>query len=150
MGHTFTNHLFHVVFSTRDREPWLRDDCRRRLYDYLGGIAHNHAGIPLGVNGTEDHVHLLVRLSPDVAVSDFLRDLKANSSSWLHETFQGLAGFAWQSGYGSFSVSESRWRQVANYIARQGEHHRRMSFAEELAALLTRHGVAFDREHYLD
>jgi len=150
MGHTFTNHLYHIVFSTRGREPWLGRQCRDRLYDYLGGIARKHATVVLKVNGMQDHVHLLVRVPPDLAISDLLRALKANSSGWVRRTMQGMGGFAWQAGYGSFTVSESNWRKVADYIAQQERHHKRVTFAGELARLLRRHGIAFDPDHYLD
>ena len=108
MGHTFTNHLYHIVFSTKDREPWLKPEHRDRLYKYVSGVARNHHAQVLAPNGTADHVHLLLRLEPEVAVSDLARDIKANSSS-VRQTFKELHGFAWQAGYASFTVSESNW-----------------------------------------
>ena len=150
MGHTFTNHLYHIAFSTKDREPWLKAEHRDRLYNYIGGVARNHHAVVLAANGTEDHVHLMVRLEPEVAISDLLRAVKANSSRWLRQTFGELRGFAWQAGYASFTVSESNWRRVAEYIAQQEKHHERLSFAAELARLLQRHGIEFDPDHYLD
>ena len=150
MGHTFTNHLYHIVFSTKDREPWLSAEFRDRLHKYLGGIARNQHAVVLAANGTQDHIHLLVRLEPETAVSDLLRALKANSSRWLRRTIQGLRGFAWQAGYASFTVSESNGQRVAEYIARQETHHQRLSFEEEFARLLKRHRIEFDAGHYLD
>jgi REP element-mobilizing transposase RayT len=139
-----------MVFSTKDREPWLKPERRDRLCKYIAGIARNHHAVVLAANGTEDHIHLLVRLEPEVAVSDLLRALKANSSRWVRQTFGELGGFAWQAGFASFTVSESNWKRVAKYIAEQQEHHARLSFAEEFATLLKRHGIAFDPDHYLD
>ena len=150
MGHTFTNHLYHIVFSTRGRRPWLAARVRERVYEYIGGSVRNRKGVLIRIGGAGDHVHMLVRIPPDAAVSRFVGDAKANSSRWVSQTFTGLRAFGWQAGYSSFTVSESRWREVVRYIDSQEEHHRRMSFAEEIAELLRRHGVEFDPEHYLD
>ena len=150
MGHTFTNHLYHIVFSTKDREPWLKSKHRDRLYKYISGVARNHHDQVLAVGGADDHLHLLIRLEPEVAVSDLLREIKSNSSRWVRQTFKELHGFAWQAGYASFTVSESNWRRVAQYIVLQEKHHQRLSFGQEFARLLKRHGIEFDPDHYLD
>ena len=150
MGHTFTRHLYHVVFSTRRRERWLEPSSRQRLFEYMVGIARKTGANVSAVGGTDDHVHLLVMIPPALAMSDFVRTLKANSSRWLRRTGPRLDGFAWQAGYSSFTVSGSVAPQVKAYVESQEEHHRRWDFAEELAKLLARHGIEFDPAHYLD
>lgn len=142
MPHTFTNLLAHLVFSTKDRALLIGDDVRPRLHAYMGGIIRELKCAPLIVNGMADHIHLLIGLSPVASVSEVLRVLKSNSSRWMHETYR--KPFAWQSGYGAFSVSRSNLEAVREYIARQEEHHRRMDFKEEFISLLRKHGVEFD------
>jgi len=144
MSHTFTQLLYHVVFGTRNREaligPGLRDD----LYPYMAGIVRNERGSLLAIGGMPDHLHLLVRLKPAVSLSDLLCSVKANSSRWVHERPDPPQGFAWQEGYGAFTVSESSAGSVCRYIQNQEEHHRGRSFEEEWVALLKRHGIEFD------
>ena len=149
MGHTFTKHLYHVVFSTKERRPYLETGVRARLLGYLGGIARNLGTRLLAANARPDHIHLLVAIGPETPVSKLVGVLKANSSKWLSSTFPELRPFAWQAGYASFTVSESSRPHVVRYIEDQEEHHRRFPFADELAALLQRHGVSFDGSHYL-
>lgn len=144
MAHTYTNLLVHAVFSTKDREPVLSAEVRDRLCPYLGGIVHEMGGRALAINGVEDHVHSLISIPPTVCVADVMRVLKANSSKWIHETWPGLRSFAWQTGYGAFSVSQSQADGVSEYIDRQEEHHKRMTFQEEFLALLKRHGISYD------
>ncbi len=118
-------------------------DARIRpdLFAYMGGIVREIGGVARIINGTEDHVHMLMSLAPDMAVSECLRVVKTNSSRWLHGSFPS---FAWQTGYGAFSVSTSNEKQVIKYIREQERHHRRMTFQEEFIALLRKHGIAFD------
>jgi REP element-mobilizing transposase RayT len=142
MPHTFTSLLAHVVFSTKDRAPLISPDMQLQLHAYMGGILRELKATSLIVNGVDDHVHLLVGLPATASVSDTLRTLKTNSSRWAHETYR--KPFAWQSGYGAFSVSQSNIEAVRQYIARQEEHHRRMSFKEEFISLLRKHDIKFD------
>lgn len=146
MAHTHSCLLVHVVFSTRERRPWLDDDhLRADLHAYLGGIARELDATALAINGTADHVHLLLSLSPRHAVAEVVRELKTRSTAWLHRTRpQTHAGFGWQTGYGVFSVSRSGQGKVVAYLAGQEKHHRKQSFADELLGLLRRHGVAYD------
>jgi len=148
MSQSYTNLIYHIIFSTKDRQPLIADAHQSRLYDYIGGTIRGQGGISLAINGTEDHVHLLAKLRLDKALSDVLRDLKANASGWMHEVFPDLEDFAWQRGYGAFTVSASQVEQVQNYIARQREHHQKRSFRDEFAAFLRANGVEFD-ERYL-
>jgi len=147
MSHSFACLLNHAVFSTKDRAPFVAGECRERLFPYLGGIARELGAKALMVGGAADHVHLLLSLPPTICVADALRDLKANSSRWVHDTWPDRRDFAWQTGYGVFSVSESTRDAVARYIQEQEEHHRRMTFQEEFIALLKKHGIQYDERY---
>ena len=144
MSHSYACLLAHAVFSTKDRAPLVVGECRERLYPYLGGIAREIGARALKIGGTTDHVHVLLSLPPTLCAADALRDLKANSSRWVHETWPDRGDFAWQTGYGVFSVSESNREAVASYIEGQEAHHRRMPFQEEFISLLKIHGIAYD------
>ena len=102
MSQSFTNLIYHIIFSTKDRRPLITLDYQPRLYQYIGGTIRGLNGIPLGINGMEDHVHVLARLRPDKALSDVLRDLKAGASGWMHDVFPCLSDFSWQRGYAAF------------------------------------------------
>ncbi len=144
MSHSFTNILVHAVFSTKDRKDLITDELRPRLHEYIGGIARAESCALLAACGAPDHDHLLLKVHPSISVADLLRVIKSRSSGWIHQTFPGLRGFAWQNGYGGFSVSESLVPDVRGYLARQDEHHKSMSFQDEFIALLKKHGVEYD------
>ena len=108
MAHSYTCLLYHLVFSTKDREPWLQAELRPGLWEYLSGAIRSEGGFCLIANGVSDHVHLLARLRQDKAISEVLRSIKANSSGWIHDAFPKLRGFHWQEGYGAFTVSKSQ------------------------------------------
>jgi putative transposase len=148
MAHTFTNLLTQVVFSTSDRAPYLADGIRSDVHAYIGGILRELKATPIVVGGTSDHVHLLIRVPADMTLADCMRVVKANSSRWLKQRWPERRAFAWQGGYGPFSVSESNRGAVIRYIEDQVQHHRRISFQDEFLVLLKRHGVDFD-ERYL-
>ena len=150
MGHTFSNHLYHIVFSTKERRRYIQGEAKARLLDYICGVATKKGGVVIRVDGTEDHLHLLARIKPNISVAKFVGDIKANTSRWLSQTFPDFRSFRWQGGYSSFTVSKSNWEGVADYIDRQEEHHRKMTFEEELKKLLRRHELEFDPEDYLD
>jgi putative transposase len=139
MSSSYCNLLYHIVFSTKGREPWLTREIRSKTHQYLGGAIRNENGIAMIVNGTADHVHILAKLRQDKAISKLIGEVKANSSGWIARTFKDAAGFAWQEGYGAFTVSESQVPKVRRYIERQAEHHRRVSFLEELKVILKAH-----------
>jgi putative transposase len=151
-AHARTYHClkFHLIFSTKNRERWLTDSVRGRIHDYLGGIIRGERGVPLGIGGVEDHVHILFSWRTDEAISDLVRNVKANSSKWIHETFSELRIFAWQEGYAIFSVSESQVEKVRAFIERQPEHHRKKSFKEEIGDFLRAHRVDHDPRYLWD
>ena len=150
MGHTYSNLVFHVVFSAKERRPLIHDSFRPRLFEYLSGLARNEFRGTLAVGSTENHVHGLLVLAPDTPVADAMRGWKALSSKWVHETFPDEADFGWQEGYGAFSVSQSNVPQVADYIEKQAEHHKKITFEDEFLALLKRHGIAYDPRYVWD
>lgn len=142
--HSFSNLLIHAVFSTKNRVRSMDAELRSRLFPYMGGILRKLGVTARLINGTEDHVHMLVNLPADLSVSECMRVVKANSSRWIHETLPRSRDFAWQNGYAAFTVSASNEKAVFDYIRQQEEHHRHISFEEEFVALLRKHGVPFD------
>jgi putative transposase len=138
---------FHVVFSTKERRPLIVERWRPRLHAYLGGTVRSLRGTPLAVGGTADHVHLLMGLRATHCLAAVVRDVKHASSEWVH-TDIGMNPFAWQEGYGAFTVSPERKDGISRYIAQQEEHHRLRSFQEEYLGLLREHEVEYD-ERYL-
>lgn len=144
MPSSFTQNFYHAVFSTRHRENLITSDIETRLYPFIGGVVRDLRCGLLGINGMPDHVHMLVRYRADLSHSDLLRHVKGRSSKWVNETFPQSGRFAWQEGYGGFTVSKSALPEVEAYIARQKDHHRTMDFKTEFLELLRRHGVEFD------
>lgn len=140
MSRTFTNLLTNLVFSTKDREPLIVPELKPELYAYLGGLARELKGKSYGINGTPNHVHMLVSLPPVVSISEALRFIKANSSGWVHDKWPRRL-FAWQLGYGAFSVSKSNVPDVLKYISNQEAHHRKVNFKEEFIDFLVKHEV---------
>lgn len=137
-GH-YTSLFYHVIFSTRGRQPWLTKEIREELYPYLGGILVRHRCVLLAIGGIEDHVHLLGSFSPSHSISEILQKLKGSSSHWLNRTFSWREPFAWQKGYSAFSVSASQVETVRSYVLRQEEHHRRMTSEEEWERMRRKH-----------
>ena len=150
MPGTYTQILLHVIFSTKHRHPWIQPDIADRLYDYMGGIIRKERGTLYEIGGVEDHVHLYLRWRPDETISNLMRNVKAGSSLWVHQTFPALGDFAWQEGYGAFSVSKSQEEAVRNYIRDQREHHKTEDFKSELLRFLRLHGVEFDERYVFD
>lgn len=148
MPSTFLALHYHLVLSTKDRLPVIDANWRGKLHEYLGGTVHGLGGITQGVGGVDDHVHLLVGLKSTHCLADFMRELKKASSIWVQDEI-GERTFAWQEGYGAFTVSATARPQVRNYIANQAEHHRVKTFREELAEFLEAAGVEYE-DRYLD
>ena len=144
MPDSYTNLLYHIVFSTKERRPLITPEYEVRLYDYIGGMVRRAGGISLELNGTSDHIHLLAKLRPDCAVSDVLRDLKANATGWMHDVFPLLKNFSWQRGYGAFTVSQANVTAVRQYIVRQKVHHRSISFRDEFIQFLKENDIQYD------
>ena len=139
---------FHIVFGTKDHVPLISAKWEAELYRYIGGIIKGQKGELIEINGIPDHIHILLRLSPVVAISILMRELKANSSKWVRRTHQPK--FGWQRRYGAFSVSESGVDRVRDYIKRQKVHHQKQTFEDEYRELLRLHGIEFDERYLWD
>ena len=148
MANTYTSLHYHVIFSTKNREPWLVSDIEQRIWKFIGGISRAHRMTALQVGGIEDHVHVLVTAPPTIAPAMIAQILKGNSSKWIHEKFPALRNFGWQDGYGAFTVSKSNIPKVIKYIQNQREHHRTTTFQEEYLEFLRANGVEYN-ERYL-
>ena len=143
MASTYLSLHYHLVFGTKNREPFIAPLWRSRLHEYLGGTITGLGGFPQGIGGVADHVHLLVGLKATHCLADILRELKKASSVWVHEQID-LQTFAWQEGYAAFTVSATARPAVQKYIANQEEHHRARSFREELIEMLEQAGIEYD------
>ncbi|HTC95673.1 MAG TPA: IS200/IS605 family transposase [Terriglobales bacterium] len=141
MAHSYICCLVHVVFSTAERRPLIREKIGKRLHAYIGGIARENGFVALAVGGVEDHVHVLLSLSRTVCVSKAVQLLKAGSSKWFNENFSKGGRFSWQEGFGAFSVGISQRSKTIAYINNQAEHHKKMSFVEEFKKFLAAHGI---------
>lgn len=149
MPTSLTNILLHIVFSTKNREPWIQRDLQLDLYQYITGVIRHEKSLLVVAGGMPDHVHLLVRLKSDLAAASLVRSVKAHSSRWMKDRCGIGSAFQWQVGYGAFSVSESRADTVRRYIERQEEHHARWSFADEVLTLARRNRIEVDERFLL-
>jgi REP element-mobilizing transposase RayT len=150
LAHTFTRLYYHIIFSTRHRQRLIDAELEERLHPYLGGIVRELGGVAIRVGGVADHVHLLVQFPATLALADAVRVIKANSSGWVHETFPHRRDFAWQTGYGGFTVSKSKLADLDVYIVNQPEHHARQSYETELLDYLKNNEVEYDERFVFD
>jgi putative transposase len=148
MSSTLTNLLYHIVFSTKNREPIITKPIRADLYKYMGGIIRGEGGTLLEIGGMPDHVHLVVRFKTEPSVATMVKIIKSKSSKWLNEQPKRPGRFEWQRGYAAFTVSMSQLENVRAYVRNQEQHHRRKTFQEELRLMLEKHCVEYD-ERYL-
>ena len=146
MGSTYLSLHYHIVFSTKHRQPIINAHWRARLHEYLGGTVRGLAGVPQAVGGVEDHVHLLIGLRATHTLADFMRELKKASTSWVRDENLNPE-FSWQEGYAAFTVSPTARKGVKHYIANQEEHHRQKTTIEELKWLLHEAGIEYDPEY---
>jgi REP element-mobilizing transposase RayT len=137
---------YHIVFSTKERRPFIKDKWRENLHSYLGGCVRTEGGIPEAIGGTKDHVHLLIGLRATHQLSNVVKHIKIVSSKWIHTEIESKL-FAWQTGYGAFTVGVSQVRQVKRYILRQEIHHQKESFQEEYVAMLEMSGVEYEDKY---
>lgn len=148
MPQSYTNLIYHLVYSTKERQPLITNDLQSRLYDYIGGMIRQRKGICLEIGGMSEHIHILTKLPPDKALSDVLRDLKANSTGWMHDVFPEMKDFTWQRGYGAFTVSGSQIEKVRDYIINQEEYHQKIgSFRDEFIKILKANQIEFDEKY---
>ena len=151
MSQSLAKILVHTVFCTKERRPFLRDNpFRKELHHYIGGILNQLECQPIIASGVEDHVHFLCALSRTCEAAEMVKEVKRGSSLWLKTKGPDLHDFAWQNGYGIFSIGFSQIETVRDYIAGQEEHHRKVSFQDELRALLKRYEIGFDERYVWD
>ena len=147
MSGTFTKLGIHIVFSTKNRIPLITQILEKELHSYIGGIIKNCNGIPVCINGTEDHIHIYCIMPKNVSLSEFVRRIKSNSSKWVHEKFSERKKFHWQLGYGAFSVGKDEESRLIHYINTQKEHHRRKSYKEEFLDFLRQYNITYDERY---
>jgi putative transposase len=150
MAGKYLSLLVHFTWSTKGREPWIETSMRDELYSYIGGIMKNKKARLIAAGGVFDHIHLFASMPSTISIADFVNVVKSNSSRWVHEGFAHLSNFAWQEGYGAFSVSKSGESRVVNYIDNQEAHHRKRTFKQELIGLLDKHGIEYDKRYIWD
>ena len=151
MPQSLTQIYLHIVFSTKNRQPYFQDVAfASELYAYLAGICKKQDCFPKHVGGHVDHIHLLCSLSRRKMVADLIRELKTGSSTWIKTRRLDWQDFHWQDGYGAFSVSQSQMTKVKEYIDHQNEHHRIRTFQDEFCQLLKMHGIEFDEKYVWD
>ncbi|MGH7142542.1 MAG: IS200/IS605 family transposase [Planctomycetota bacterium] len=147
MPHSFTTCLFHVVFSTKDREPLIPAELLERLWAYIGGIARTNNFTALEIGGIENHVHALIAIPPTMPAAKAVQLIKAGAAKWLNEQLPSHREAIWQQGYAAFSIGISQVLKTRDYIRNQHEHHRKKSFQEEYLSFLKKHGIAFDPKY---
>ena len=147
MANTYTSLHYHIVFSTKSRVPYPKPEIEERVWEYLGGVARHHDMTALQIGGIEDHIHALIMAPPTIAPSQIAQFLKGDSSKWIHVTFPELRAFAWQTGFGAFTVSQSALEAVVSYIQRQRVQHQEKDFQSEYLDFLQRHGVEYDERY---
>ena len=150
MAQSLSQLYVHIVFSTKERYPFIQTDIESELYAYMEGAIKHMNGIPCLINGTVDHVHILATLPRTVTLAKYIEGIKRPSSQWIKTKGEMNQKFAWQNGYGVFSVSSSRRDSVKRYIAGQKEHHRELSFKEEILEFLQKYNVQYDERYLWD
>ena len=148
MPQSLANILIHLVFSTKDRNPWITTPIREELYPYLGGVFRNIECPVIQIGGVADHIHVLHRLSRTITIAQVVEKAKTSTSKWVKT--KGCAEFAWQAGYGAFSVSQDDSDAVVRYLQGQEQHHRSVSFQDEMRKLYGDAEVAFDERYMWD
>ncbi len=150
MAGTYSKLYYHIVFSTKNRQPFITPSIEVELHKYIASVLRGIGGSCVEISGMPDHLHLLAILPPKIAVSDALRDIKANSSKWIHESKPEHMKFAWQDGFSVFTVSKSQVEPVRKYIHEQKQHHAQRDFKNELLGLLERHDIEYDKRYIWD
>jgi REP element-mobilizing transposase RayT len=150
MAQSLSNVLLHIVFSTKNRRPWINVEFDDELAKYISGICREQGCPAHKVGGADDHLHIACSLSRTIAISKLLEEIKSSSSKWIKTKGRQYADFAWQNGYGAFSIAQSQLPDLCNYIANQREHHCRMSYQDEFRQILAKYEIAFDERYVWD
>ena len=148
MGQSLSQLYIHLIFGTKNRQPIIKEELETKLHAYIAGILKNMNSPALSINSVPDHIHILFRLSKNYALAKIVEEIKKNSSKWVKTNFDKLQNFKWQIGYGAFSVSSSKIDIVKNYISNQKEHHKKVSFKEELENFLNEYNIVEYNEKY--
>ena len=138
MSQSLVDIILHLVFSTKERRPWIKPDVEEELYQYICGVGRNLGCPIIKINGVEDHIHVLIQLGRTIPISKLISEMKASSSRWIKTKGDHYKDFSWQGGYGGFSVSRPNLEGAKKYLSLQKEHHKTMTFKEELLAMLKR------------
>jgi REP element-mobilizing transposase RayT len=150
MAQSLSNVLLHLVFSTKNRRPWINIQVEEEMFRYIAGICRDQHCPSHKIGGTDDHIHIACSLARTMPISTLLEEIKTNSSKWIKTKGEPYGGFAWQNGYGAFSIGQSQLDDLRRYIANQREHHRHVSFQEEYRSLLAKYRVEFDERYVWD
>jgi putative transposase len=150
MPQSLANILLHVIFSTKNRDPWIPVEIESELHPYLASICRAHRCPSHEIGSADDHIHIVCSLSRTVTVAALLEEIKSSSSKWIKTKGERFAGFSWQAGYGAFSIGQSQLDAVKAYIAGQREHHRQKAFQEEFRAFLAKYRVPYDERYVWD
>jgi REP element-mobilizing transposase RayT len=150
MPQLLVKNYIHIVFSTKNRQPFIKKEIKSELYAYLGGTCKELECHALAIGGIENHVHILCMLSQKIALMNLIRKVKAHSSKWIKTKGDAYSHFSWQNGYGAFSVSPTRINSVKNYVNNQEEHHRKRSFKEEVRLFLDKYEIKYDERYVWD
>jgi putative transposase len=150
MPQSLSNMLVHLVFSTKGRKPMILDEFRDNLHAYIGGVIRNHNGVLLRAGSVDDHIHCLIALPRTISPADLVKDIKSSSSKWIKEQFGNLPTFAWQNGYGLFSISPSHKPALEEYLNNQKEHHKTTSFEDEYRRILRENGIEWNEQYVWD
>lgn len=150
MANTYSQIYLHIVFAVKFRKRQIHKDWKEQLYKYICGTVNNKDEKIFAINGVSDHIHILISIKPNTHVSDLVRDIKVNSTKWINGHKLVSGNFAWQEGFGVFSVSRSQITKVIGYIDKQEAHHQKVSFRREYIAFLKKHEVEFDEKYLFE
>ena len=150
MANTYTQIYLHIVFSVKGRENLIKKKWKEELYKYICGIVNGKEQKVYAIGGVGDHIHILVSIKPNIALSDLIRDIKANSSKWINEKGFVLGKFQWQEGFGAFSYAQSQLDAVIAYINNQEQHHLVKTFKDEYLELLQKFNVEYNEKYLFE
>lgn len=150
MAQSLSNVLLHIVFSTKNRPPWINVEIEEELFKYIAGTCCNLGCPSHKIGGADDHIHIACSLSRTMSISKLLEEIKTSSSKWIKTKSNEYGEFAWQNGYGAFSIGQSQLSDLKHYIAKQREHHRRLSFQDEYRQILAKYDVEYDERYVWD
>ncbi len=150
MSQSLSDIILHIVFSTKERQPWIQRDVEEELYRFINGVCRNLDCSVIKINGVEDHIHILLQLGRTTSTSKLISEVKSSSSRWIKTKGNQYSKFAWQGGYGAFSVSRPTIEGAIKYLSSQKEHHKTVTYKEELLVMLQRAQISYDEKYLWD